>query len=129
MNSKNFQIPKSRREFIRNSALAATAFTVVPRYVPGDKGFTAPANKLNIACVGIGGKGRVDVQEVSHENIVALCDVAQVTYYHGDHMRIGKHHFTKLKDRQVDYDKIVFVLLPGLKPVQKNQFGHLSINT
>lgn len=97
MNSKNFQIPKSRCEFIRNSALAATAFTVVPRNVPGDKGFTAPANKLNIACVGIGGKLRVDVQEVSHEYIIALYDIDQVTQHHDDHLRTGKHHFYKAK--------------------------------
>jgi predicted dehydrogenase len=35
----------------------------------------APHEKLNIACVGCGGKGATDVQEVSSENIVALCDV------------------------------------------------------
>ena len=29
-------------------------------------------------------------------------------------------------DRQVGHDKIAFVLLPGLKPVQKNQFGFLG---
>jgi len=28
--------------------------------------------------------------------------------------------------RQVDYDKIAFVLLPELKPAQKNQLGFLS---
>jgi predicted dehydrogenase len=35
----------------------------------------APGEKLNIACVGCGGKGETDVQAVSAENIVALCDV------------------------------------------------------
>ena len=69
--------PKTRREFVKNSALTAAAFTVIPRYVLGGRGYTAPSDKLNIACVGIGGKGRVDVQEVSHENIIALCDVDQ----------------------------------------------------
>ncbi|MSU50775.1 MAG: Gfo/Idh/MocA family oxidoreductase [Opitutus sp.] len=34
-----------------------------------------PGEKLNIACVGCGGKGATDIQEVSSENIVALCDV------------------------------------------------------
>ena len=31
--------------------------------------------KLNIACIGCGGKGFGDINEVSSENIVALCDV------------------------------------------------------
>jgi predicted dehydrogenase len=77
MKSKNNHRIKTRRTFIKNSTLTAAAFTIVPRYVMGGTGFTAPSDKLNIACVGIGGKGRVDVQEVSHENIIALCDVDQ----------------------------------------------------
>ena len=64
----------SRREFIGRSALAATAFTIVPRFVLGGSGFQSPSDKLNIACVGAGGMGRNDVKGVSSENIVALCD-------------------------------------------------------
>jgi predicted dehydrogenase len=51
------------------------AFTIVPRHVIGGPGHVPPSEKLNIACVGIGGKGAVDADNVSHENIVALCDV------------------------------------------------------
>jgi len=36
-----------------------------------------PSEKLNIACIGVGGMGASDVQSVSTENIVALCDVDQ----------------------------------------------------
>ena len=32
-------------------------------------------DKLNIACVGVGGQGQSDLRAVMHENIVALCDV------------------------------------------------------
>jgi len=35
----------------------------------------APSEKLNIACIGVGGRGGADLHEVSGENIVALCDV------------------------------------------------------
>ncbi|MBI5690055.1 MAG: Gfo/Idh/MocA family oxidoreductase [Verrucomicrobia bacterium] len=35
----------------------------------------APGEKLNLACVGCGGKGTSDIEAVSSENIVALCDV------------------------------------------------------
>ncbi|MBM3289004.1 MAG: Gfo/Idh/MocA family oxidoreductase [Candidatus Hydrogenedentes bacterium] len=35
----------------------------------------SPNEKLNIACVGVGGQGQSDLRAVMHENIVALCDV------------------------------------------------------
>lgn len=65
----------SRRKFLLNSALVSSAISIVPRHVLGGKGFVAPSDKLNIACVGVGGKGLVDVEGVSTENIIALCDV------------------------------------------------------
>jgi predicted dehydrogenase len=52
----------------------AAAFTIVPRHVLG-RGFTAPSDKLNVACIGCGGKGRTDIDGVASENIYALCDV------------------------------------------------------
>jgi len=65
--SDNGQI--NRRQFIKTSA-AVAAFTIVPRHVLGGPGYTAPSDKLNIACVGIGGMGNSNIA-----NIVALCDV------------------------------------------------------
>jgi predicted dehydrogenase len=64
----------SRREFL-NSVAAAAAFTVVPRHVLGGPGRTAPSEKLNVACIGIGGMGASDTRQMSSENIIALCDV------------------------------------------------------
>jgi len=65
----------SRREFLGGSAAAAAAFMIVPRHVLGGPGNTPPSDKLNIACIGVGGKGSSDIQSVSTENIIALCDV------------------------------------------------------
>jgi predicted dehydrogenase len=64
----------SRRNLLGAGAVAA-AFTIVPRHVLGGAGHTPPSEKLNIAGVGIGGQGASDLQDVSSENIVALCDV------------------------------------------------------
>ena len=64
----------SRRDFM-NRAIAAAAFTIVPRYVLGGKAYAAPSDKLNIACIGIGGRGGANLNGVRGENIVALCDV------------------------------------------------------
>ncbi|MEO8428407.1 MAG: Gfo/Idh/MocA family oxidoreductase [Verrucomicrobiota bacterium] len=64
----------SRRRFI-GAAGAATAFMILPRHVLGGAGAVSPNSKLNIAGVGIGGQGASDLEQVSSENIVALCDV------------------------------------------------------
>jgi hypothetical protein len=61
-----------RREFIKTSSLAAGALAFgVPALLRGQN----LNSKLNIACIGIGGKGRSDTDACAGENIVALCDV------------------------------------------------------
>ena len=69
---KNRQI--NRRQFL-GSAAAVAAFTIVPRHVLGGARQVPPSEKLNIACIGVGGQGASDIQSVSTENIVAMCDV------------------------------------------------------
>ncbi|MHC4679037.1 MAG: Gfo/Idh/MocA family protein [Planctomycetota bacterium] len=64
----------SRRSFMGAAATVA-AFTVVPRSVLGGAGNVPPSEKLNIAGIGVGGRGSGDISAVSGENIVALCDV------------------------------------------------------
>jgi len=64
----------NRREFLGQAATAA-AFVIVPRHVLGGPRHVAPSEKLNIACIGVGGMGASDVGQFSGENIVALCDV------------------------------------------------------
>ena len=64
----------SRRDFI-SAATAVAAFTIVPRHVLGGPRNIPPSEKLNIAGIGIGGRGAGDLDEVGSENIVALCDV------------------------------------------------------
>jgi len=65
----------SRREFLQGAAGAVTAFTIVPRHLLGGAGRTAPGDKLNIAIIGVGGRGGASVNGCGGENIVALCDV------------------------------------------------------
>ena len=65
----------SRRDFIQKTGLAAAAFTIIPGHLFGSNATKLPSNTLNIAIVGIGGKGKSDADGVSTENIVALCDV------------------------------------------------------
>ena len=68
----------SRRSFIGKTTLATAAFSRVPRHLLGGQGFVPPSDKLNIACIGIGGKGNSDAEAMENENVVALCDVDDV---------------------------------------------------
>lgn len=65
---------KSRRQFIKQAG-ALSGIMIVPRAVLGGENHVAPSDRLNIAAVGAGGKGRSDIESVAHENIYALCDI------------------------------------------------------
>ena len=64
----------SRRAFM-GSAAAVAAFTIVPAHVLGGPGKKAPSEKLNVAGIGVGGRGAADINACEGENVVALCDV------------------------------------------------------
>jgi len=66
----------SRRSFIGTTGAVAAGFTILPSSVISGLGHRPPSDKLNIACVGIGGMGNSNLRAVAPtENIVALCDV------------------------------------------------------
>ncbi len=72
----------SRRSFVKQSAVAAAAFTIVPRFVLG-KGYRAPSDTLYIATIGcgVGGKGHDDTAKFTatgKAKIAFLCDVDSV---------------------------------------------------
>lgn len=77
----------SRKDFLSSSALATAGFFVVPRHVLGGTGYKAPSDRLNIACIGVGGMGASNTNSLHElgENIYALCDVdeeyAAETFY------------------------------------------------
>ena len=92
MNSEN---PKKlgikRRDFMKKSLLASSVF-IVPRNVLGGIGHVAPSDQLNLAAIGVGGKGSSDIYHAwnnGSERVVALCDV------HSD----GKHGVTTSRER------------------------------
>jgi len=76
--SKKQQDTTSRRNFLKTSAIAVTAFMIVPRHVLGGPGFLAPSDRLLVAGIGVGGKGQSDlakVYESGQAEIAFLCDV------------------------------------------------------
>ncbi|MCB0283331.1 MAG: Gfo/Idh/MocA family oxidoreductase [Calditrichaeota bacterium] len=102
--------PLSRRQFIGASAMAVGAFTIVPRHVLGGPGYVAPSDKLNIACVGAGGKGNSDIAAVSNENLVAFCDVdderAANTYKKFPNVKTYRDFRVMLDEHEDDIDAV-----------------------
>ena len=63
----------SRRKMLRNTAMAG-----IGAWIAGSTSASygsLPSEKLNIACIGIGGRGRANLNSLANQNIVALCDV------------------------------------------------------
>lgn len=63
----------TRRQMLRHSVVAGGVWTMTARLSPG-RG-ASPNEKLNIAGIGVGGRGADNVRGVASENLVALCDV------------------------------------------------------
>ncbi len=90
-NKNHLKANKDRRDFIKKSALALGAITIVPSNVIFSKpelrdskgqiirtATVAPSDKVNMACFGIGNRaGQIirDLKATGMVNIVALCDV------------------------------------------------------
>ena len=76
---KQTNVPdSSRREFLKNTALTAAGFIILPRHVLGGKGFLAPSDRLVVAGIGAGGKGESDLANFyksGKADIGFLCDV------------------------------------------------------
>jgi predicted dehydrogenase len=66
---------KTRRGFLKKAGLISAGMTIIPGKVVSGFGYKAPSDKLNLAGVGIGGKGHTNLHGMATENIVALCDV------------------------------------------------------
>ena len=78
--------------------------TVVPNNVMGAAfGHKAPSDKLNIAGVGVGGRGASVLSDLEEENIIALCDT-DWNYAKGTFEKYGKAQ--RFWDWREMYDKI-----------------------
>ncbi len=55
----------SRRNFIGTVGSATAAFTIIPRHVLGGTGYTAASDLINIAGIGVGGRGASNIRAIS----------------------------------------------------------------
>lgn len=65
----------TRRSFLAKTTASVATLSVVPGSVLGLRGAESPNNKLNIAAIGLCNQGGSDLQGMTSESIVALCDV------------------------------------------------------
>src|SRR5262245_19057223 len=115
----------TRRRFLQATALAGAATLGAPAVVS----CRSPSEKLNVVIIGCGGRGAGNMQEVSGENIVALCDVSEPNL-HAAAARAPRartfRDFRKLYDelKDGDFDAVVvsstehthaFATLPALR--------------
>ncbi|MBN1441501.1 MAG: Gfo/Idh/MocA family oxidoreductase [Planctomycetes bacterium] len=69
--------PLKRRDVLKAGAAAGVGlFGLRPGFLAGGQ---APNDKLNLAVIGVGGRGGANLGAVKGENIVALCDVNKKT--------------------------------------------------
>jgi myo-inositol 2-dehydrogenase/D-chiro-inositol 1-dehydrogenase len=64
-----------RRKFLEKSLLGLGAISIVPRYVLGGPGYTAPSDQLTKAVIGVGGMGRHHLYGYPGAKLLAVCDV------------------------------------------------------
>jgi predicted dehydrogenase len=96
----------SRRSFLSASAAATGAILACPAIVRGQN----LNDKLNIAMIGVGGRGGGNLQAVRGENIVALCDVNKVNLDNAASQFAGARTFSDFRrvyDHADEFDAVV----------------------
>jgi predicted dehydrogenase len=95
----------TRRSFVGITASAFTGVAFLPANTISGLGYKAPGDKLNIAIIGVGGRGGSNLAGVSSENIVALCDVNETAvlqaaekYPHAKKFKDFRRIFNHLND-------------------------------
>jgi hypothetical protein len=75
-------MPTFRRDFLRNISIASSLL-ILPRGLRGQRP-SSPNARLQLALIGAGGRGRVALNALQDEQVVAFCDV--------DHERAREQH-------------------------------------
>ena len=99
----------NRRDFLKSSTLFAGATLISPTLLSCQN----PNSKLNIAVIGVGGRGRANwnpvlpTEDLTGENIVAMCDVDDIRAKDGyEKIKSQFPNVKKFTDFRVMYDKM-----------------------
>ena len=60
----------SRRNFLRTTSALTAGAVIIPNLIS-----CSPSKKINIAIIGVGGRGKAQWETCTQENVVAMCDV------------------------------------------------------
>jgi predicted dehydrogenase len=74
----------SRREFLVGTAATGGILTIVPRFVLGGSGYVPPSDRLNLAIIGTGGQGIVNIRALLSQadvQIIAIADPNEESDY------------------------------------------------
>ncbi|TXT34965.1 MAG: dehydrogenase [Planctomycetota bacterium] len=96
----------SRRQFLKTGAAAGASLFAAPAILRAKN----VNEKLNVACIGVGGRGGGHLSALADENITAICDVFEPTLG-----KVGEKYpqakkfadFRKLLDHDRDFDAVV----------------------
>jgi len=105
----------NRRRFLKTSATALAAVSIVPRHVLGGAKFVPPSEKVHVALIGCGGQGRTNARQLFRLDDVQITAVAdpqesfslEEFYYRGMGGRkpvkaeIEKHYQEKTRNYRV----------------------------
>jgi predicted dehydrogenase len=100
----------TRRRFLVDTALTASSFMIVAPSVLGRDG-QAPSDKLNIAAIGVGGRGGHNVNVFNTENFIAFADVddkqAAKSYERYDTVPTYKDYRVMLDKHEKEIDAVI----------------------
>jgi predicted dehydrogenase len=88
----------NRRKFLKSAAGIGSGLMLLPSGT--FLGAAAPSNKLNVAFLGMWGRGRAHRKAISTENVVAVCDIDE------EHLAEGRGVFPKA-DTYTDWRKVL----------------------
>src|SRR5687767_2104890 len=94
--------------FSRRQFLGTAAGTAAAAWLP--RASASPNNKLNLACIGVAGRGAANLKGVASENIVALCDIDAKNLDKAAAIHPGaRRHvdFRRMLEEQKDIDAVV----------------------
>lgn len=110
----------SRRSFTKTLATSTAGFMIVPRNVLGGRGYTPPSDKVNVALVGAGGQGQVNVR-----SLLALDDVQIVSVTDpGKYWDLHRFYYKSIAGREPVSTMIEDHAEKAGRPQKVRQFTH-----
>ena len=100
----------SRRNFLKSASATTAGAVIIPNLLSA-----SPSKKINIAIIGVGGRGKAQWSSCKDDNIVAMCDVDEARASEGfNAFPKAKHYkdFRKMFDEMANEIDAIMVSTP-----------------